>query len=268
MATSTPRSRSAKPIAAIAALLLSLTAQAAVDLAMTDGESAAVRISLKDPTRLRVEGAQIVDLVGAEVHSKENPDGRLRVSANERGDVFIQPTDPAMPATSLFVSTADATYTLVLAPAAIPADTIRILPGAPGVANGAAASPGTIGASVTAPATPTLGERTRLPNHEKALVMLMRALAADTVPPFMSVVERNVPVALWAQTDFTLIREYRGHPRWRIEAYLLTNASGGQLVIDEREFVRRGVVAVALEQADLAPGQSALVRIAYDDGAM
>ncbi|WP_068637793.1 type-F conjugative transfer system secretin TraK [Thauera butanivorans] len=250
MAISTPRSRSFKPIvlAFAAAFAWPLHAGAAVDLTLADGESAAVRISIKDPTRLRVEGAQIIDLVGAEVHSEENPLGRLKVSSNERGDVFVQPTDPAMPATSLFVSTANATYTLVLAPAGIPADTIRITP-----------SIGSAGIPAVA------AENTRLPNHEKALVMLMRAIAADEVPPYIQVHERNVPVALWEQTDFTLIREYRGHPRWRLEAYLLTNRSSERLVIDEREFVRRGVVAVGLEQAVLAPGQSAVVRIAYND---
>lgn len=254
-------SKNVKTALLVAALTAALPAAAVVDLTLADGESSAVRISIKDPTRLRVEGGAIVDLVGAEVQSSANPAGRLKVSANDRGDVFIQPTDPAMPATSLFVSTDTATYTLVLAPAAIPADTIRIHPSqAPTDLEG-------LPAGAAAPAAPAR-ESIRLPNHEKALVMLLRALAADDVPPFMSVVERNVPVALWQNTDFRLIREYRGHPRWRVETYVLTNHSGQRLVIDEREFLRRGVVAVALEQADMGPGQSGLIRIAYDDGAL
>lgn len=243
--------RAARFIAACALswpLISPQVALAVVDLSMTDGDSQAVRISIKDPTRIRVEGESIVDLVGAEIQSETNPDGRLRVSASERGEVFIQPLDAAMPATSLFVSTARETYTLVLAPAGIPADTIRI-------------TPALAGRALTHESSGA-----RMANHEKALVMLLRDIAADEVPGFMQVVERNTPIELWEEVDFTLIRQYRGHPRWQVDAYLLTNTNAQPLVIDEREFVGPGVLAVALEQADLAPGQSTVVRIALDAG--
>lgn len=234
-------------LAALCVLGWPSSASAVVDLSMVDGDSQAVRISIKDPTRIRVEGDRIVDLVGAEIQSDGNPHGRLRVSANERGEVFVQPLDAAMPATSVFVSTGRETYTLVLAPAGIPADTIRIMP-----------TGGGYSAAVER-------AETRMANHEKAVVMLLRDIAADRVPNFMQVVERNTPVDLWQQVDFTLIREYLGHPRWHVEAYLLTNTSAQRLVIDEREFVKRGVIAVGLEQADMAPGQSTIVRIVFDD---
>ena len=224
-------------------------AQALVTVPLEDGASATARISIKDPTRVRVEGARITDVIGSEVHSPDNPAGRLAVRADEHGAIYLQPTDPAMPATSLFVTTETATYTLVLAPAAIPADTVLIQP------------QGTPTTSLPMDGAVRAVHDARLPNYEKALIELLREIASDRVPPYLSVVEHNTPVALWEETRFHLLREYKGHPRWRIEAFMLTNITNQNLVIDEREFITRGVVAVALEQADLAPGQATLVRI-------
>lgn len=235
----------ARSLLALALALSGGAAQALVTLELQDSASATARIAIKDPTRIRVEGARITDVIGAEVQSPENPAGRLAIRAEEhRGEVFVQPLDAAMPATSLFIVTEQATYTLVLAPASIPADTILIRDSRMGLAAGVQGE--------------GLG---RLPNYEKALVMLLRSVASDAVPPALRVIERNTPVALWNEAEFTLLREYVGHPRWQVDAFLLTNTSGRQMVIDEREFMKNDVVAVGLEQADLGPGQSTMVRI-------
>lgn len=253
MLISTSCSKIAKrtAIAVVCAALLSplSPAHALVSLSLSDSESAMARISIKDPTRIRVIGAPITDVVGAEIASETNPAGRLQISSNERGDIFVQPTDPAMPATSLFVSTATATYTLVLSPTGIPGDTIEITP----------AGADQAGVPVS---TPDLGS-TRLPNYEKALVTILRDVAADRPPAVMRVLEHNIKVELWNEAEFVLIREYVGHPRWRVEAFILTNVSTARLVIDEREFLRPGVAAVGLEQADLAPGHSTVVRLVH-----
>lgn len=249
MPISTTYLKTAKLALSIAlASLLSTAAHALVPLSLSDSESAMARISIKDPTRIRVVGAAITDVVGAEIASDTNPAGRLQISSNDRGEVFVQPTDPAMPATSLFISTPTATYTLVLAPASIPGDTIEISPVA-----STNAEPVEI---------PELGPG-RLPNYEKALVSLLRDIAADRPPAGMRVIEHNIKVELWLEVDFVLFREYVGHPRWRVEAFLLTNVSNARLVIDEREFLGRGIAAVGLEQADLAPGHSTVVRLVH-----
>jgi len=45
----------------------------------------------------------------------------------------------------------------------------------------------------------------------------------------------------------------------RGEAYVLTNTSDKQIVMDEREFYRAGVQSVAVENLTLEPGQSTRV---------
>jgi conjugal transfer pilus assembly protein TraK len=228
-------------LAASLALLVSAT-PAAVVLDIRDGGSMTAKISLKDPTRIRVDGARITDVLGSSIRTEKNPSGTLTVSTDEtKGEVYIQPTGTKMPpATSIFVSTETATYTLVLVPLDIPADSLIIRDRAIALA-------------------PTLGKR--LPNHEKELINLLKSVAADQVPPGLQVTEINKPVALWKEARFTLMRRYEGHPRWVVEAYQLTNVTEAPMVLDEREFLTEGVAAVGLVQTILAPGEAATVRV-------
>ncbi len=217
-------------------------AHAASILEMRDGGSATAKISLKDPTRIRVEGAHITDVLGSSVRTDKNPQGTLTVSTDEaKGEVYLQPSSAKpLPATSVFISTDQGTYTLVLVPLDIPADTLIIRDRSIAVA-------------------PAIGKR--LPNHEKELVNLLKQIAADILPSGLQVTEVNKPISLWKEARFTLMRRYEGHPRWIIEAYLLTNVSEAPMVLDEREFLTEGVAAVGLEQTILAPGEAATVRI-------
>lgn len=231
-------------LAASLALLAQLlvVAHAAVVLDVRDGGSMTAKISLKDPTRIRVDGARITDVLGSSIRTEKNPSGTLTVSTDEaKGEVYIQPTGTKMPpATSIFVSTETATYTLVLVPLDIPADSLIIRDRAIALA-------------------PTLGKR--LPNHEKELINLLKSVAVDQVPPGLQVTEINKPVALWKEARFTLLRRYEGHPRWVVEAYQLTNVTEAPMVLDEREFLTEGVAAVGLVQTILAPGEAAVVRV-------
>ena len=222
-----------------------VVAHAAVVLDVRDGGSMTAKISLKDPTRIRVDGARITDVLGSSIRTDKNPSGTLTVSTDEtKGEVYIQPTGTKMPpATSIFVSTETATYTLVLVPLDIPADSLIIRDRGIALA-------------------PTLGKR--LPNHEKELINLLKSVAADQVPPGLQVTEINKPVALWKEARFTLLRRYEGHPRWVVEAYQLTNVTNvteAPMVLDERELLTEGVAAVGLVQTILAPGEAAVVRV-------
>jgi conjugal transfer pilus assembly protein TraK len=221
--------------------LLVFAAHATSILELHDGGSATAKISLKDPTRIKVEGAHITDVLGSSVRTEKNPLGTLTVSTDEtKGEIYLQPTGAKLaPATSIFVSTDQATYTLVLVPLDIPADTLVIRDRGIAVAQAAK----------------------RLPNHERELINLLKSLAADVVPAGLQATEMNKPVALWKETRFTLMRRYEGHPRWIIDAYQLTNVTETQMVIDEREFLTEGVAAVGLEQTILAPNEAAIVRI-------
>jgi conjugal transfer pilus assembly protein TraK len=155
----------------------------------------------------------------------------------------LQPVHPrgVPPATSIFVSTERATYTLLLVPLDIPADTIIIRD------RGSAAS--------------WLSSPKRLPTHERELITLLKSVADPRAPTRLVASELNQPVALWREARFVLLRRYEGHPRWTVEAFELTNVSGLPMVLDEREFLTDGVAAVGLEQIILAPGETVPVRI-------
>jgi conjugal transfer pilus assembly protein TraK len=218
---------------------------AAVTLDMRDSDSASAKISLKDPTRVRVNGARITDVRGSVIRTKDNPGGVLVAALDEdKGDLYLQPVQPRgmPPATSIFVSTERATYTLLLVPMDIPADTIVIR------------DRGSV-ASLSSPSSK------RLPNHERELIALLKSVADQRAPASMVTNEVNQPVALWREAHFVLLRRYEGHPRWIVEAFELTNVSGAPMVLDEREFLTEGVAAVGLEQIILAPGEIVPVSI-------
>src|SRR5450830_960368 len=110
-----------------------------------DGATVEAAVSTRSPTRIRIDGAKIVDVVGniessvqcspkaAEAPSAAVPAG----SSSGRGDIalvcdlakgqiFIRPASGAGKSINLFVSSEQATYSLLLHPADIAADTIVI----------------------------------------------------------------------------------------------------------------------------------------------
>ena len=228
---------------AIVIACLPLAVHASVTLDVRDGGTGTAKISIKDPTRVRVEGARITDVIGSAVRTEKNPMGSLTVSVDEsKGEIFIQPSGiKATPsATSIFVSTEQATYTLVLVPLDIPADTIVLR-------------------DRTTLAAPAPGKR--LPNHERELISILKSVANRQPPQGMTETRIVRPVSLWREARFTLMRRYEGHPRWAVEVFDLTNITEQSMVLDEREFLTDGVAAVALEQTILAPGETVPVRI-------
>lgn len=69
---------------------------------------------------------------------------------------------------------------------------------------------------------------------------------------------RNKVIPLWKGTKFELVQsiDLRG---LRGEAYILTNTSDKQIIMEEREFYRSGVVSVSIENPTLAAGKSTRV---------
>jgi conjugal transfer pilus assembly protein TraK len=229
-------------LAALFVLGASGAAHAITTLEMRDGASATAKLSIKDPTRIRVEGARITDVRGSVIRTKDNTAGLLSVSLDEdKGELYLQPVGARglPPATSIFVSTATTTYTLVLVPMDIPADTIAIQDR---------------GLAFAAP-------NKRLPGHERELITLLKTVATQASPPALHVVTVNRPVRLWDEARFVLEQRYEGHPRWTVEVFELTNLTASPMVLDEREFLTEGVAAVALEQTILAPGEAVPVRV-------
>lgn len=265
----------------LALLACAASVQALQSIDARDGVATEALLSMKEPTRIRIEGHAITDVFGNLYASRcesspvsaaslagslgggttstapglpagpVNPSGELVVECDrDKGEIYIRPVGNGTKPINLFVSSAQATYTLLLRPADIPADTIMIR-------DRTARS-----ATSLAPGTP----EGPAPSHLRSMKALLVAMASERVPPDVRIEEVGRPVQLWAEARLVLARRFEGRDLVG-EKYLLQNVSSRPMVLAEQEFDRpdsRGggrVVAVSIEQHNLLPGASTAVYV-------
>jgi conjugal transfer pilus assembly protein TraK len=252
-----------QPTALLLGLLVAIEAsgvRALQRIEARDGVSVEAAIALKEPTRIKIEGAAISDVFG-NIYSTTcgsappagmpgtpaaapaiNPSGEIVLECDrDKGEIYVKPVATGAKPVNLFVSSGKATYTLILKRVDMPADTIVIVDRSIRRASSSTDS--------------VLSGRPAM-NHERALKAMLVAMAGDT-PSDMRVEEVNRPLALWAEAQFVLLRTYDS--RGLIgEVYRLTNVSNGPMVLAEEEFDREraDVVAVSVETQQLDPGES------------
>lgn len=240
----------------------------------TDGVSVEAVLAIKEPTRIRVDGAAITNVFGNIYSSncgaattpqpgtggipaiaQTSPAGEIVLECDaDKGEIYVRPIGgPGGPGGSgglgkpvnLFISTQQATYTLLLRRSDTPADTIVIRDRTPRQARAeqGAAAP-----------------MSRPSAHIRSLKAMLVAMASDRVPTDVRVDEVSRPVQLWAEARFALTRVYEGRGLVG-ERYLLTNISDQNMVLAEQEFDREtgGVLAVSIENHNLRPGDSTTV---------
>lgn len=259
---------------AIAAAMASLPARALQVVEASDGVSVEAILSVKEPTRIRIEGAAITDVFGnihsshcggpaalppapgvapaAAITPQTNPAGEIVLECDrDKGEIYVRPVGDAAKPVNLFVSSAAATYTLLLRRADVPADTIVIRDRTPKAFRSAGAPQGPAGPS---------------PNPVRAMKALLAAMASDRVPPDIRVEEAHRTIQLWTEARFSLVRQYEG--RGLIgEKYLLQNVSAAPMVLAEQEFDRDDtplsgtVTGIAIEHHNLRPGESTSVYV-------
>lgn len=235
-----------------------------------DGETVQARIALNEPTRLRIDGAHITNVVGniyssncggsAPVASPGTAPGPAPLPINllgeiaiecdkDRGEIYLRPMGKAKKPINLFVSSAQATYTLILERSDVPADTIVIRDKSMRQSTGNASG------------APDLLPATRGPVHLRTMKSMLVAMASDRTPTDIRVEEVNRPVQLWLESQFTLVRLYKG--RGLIgEKYLLTNVSDQPMILAEPEFDKGGdVEGASVENHNLRPGESTSVYV-------
>lgn len=240
----------------------------------SDGVSVEAILSIKEPTRIRIESSPITDVFG-NIHSSHcglaqapsalpgmpsgtspstpvapvtNPAGDVVLECDrDKGEVYIRPIGDSQKPINLFISSATATYTLLLRRSDTPADTIVIRDKTPKSLKPAAAT--------QSPAGPS-------PNHIRAMKALLVAMASDRVPADIRVEETHRSVQLWAEARFSQVREYEGRGLLG-EKYLLQNVSQDVMVLAEQEFDRESgnVAGIAIEQHNLRPGESTSVYV-------
>jgi conjugal transfer pilus assembly protein TraK len=250
-------------VVALAGAAPALQAEQLIDA--RDGVTAEAAMSIREPTRIRIEGAPIKDVFGNIYLSdcpaaaapalpgspavasppSVNPAGEVVIQCDrDKGEIYVRPVGNTTKPVNLFISSADATYTLLLRRVDTPADTIVIRD------RGARTGHGDAEAGPTGLA----------PGHVRALKVMLVMMASDRVPNDVSVDEVGQPVTLWAESRFSLMRRYTGRGLVG-EKYLLTNVSAKPMVLAEQEFDREGVYAVAIENHNLRPGDSTNVYV-------
>ena len=221
----------ARPALLALLLAISLPASALQILEGVDGQTLVGKIAQKELTRVMVERGRIKKVTG-------NAGEFLLEKDEDKGQIFIRPAlESATKPINLFVTTDRATFTLLLQPVDLPAETVVIQD-----------------RSVRSEATRT--ERSSA--YVRGIKNLLLSMAGDTLPRDMEVREMAKPVSLWQEARFILTRTYLG-PAMTGEKYVLTNVSGKPMVIAEQEFYQAGVVAVSVENLNLKPDESSNV---------
>lgn len=214
-------------------LAASLPASAIQILEGADGQTLVGKLSQKELTRVVVERERIRRVTG-------NAGEFFLEKDEEKGQIYIRPAaQDATKPINLFVATDRSTFTLLLQPIDLPAETI-VIKAAPG-----GREPARIA---------------RSGSYVRAIKNLLLTMAGDALPRDMEVREVTQEVALWNEARFTLTRKYVGQGLVG-EKYLLTNVSAAPMVIAEQELYKQGVVAVSVENMNLAAGESSNVFI-------
>jgi conjugal transfer pilus assembly protein TraK len=250
----------------------------------SDGVAAEAIVSTKEPTRLRIEGAPITDVFG-NIHTSHcgtgaassaaaagagpaapglaaapasNPAGDLIIACDrDKGEVYLRPAGDGTRPINLFVSSATATYTLLLRRADTPADTILIRDRTP---------------RALRPPTPDPTPSGPAPNHVRTMKALLVAMASDRVPTDIRVEEAARPMQLWAEARLTLVRLYEGRG-FVGEKYALQNVGAVPMVVREQEFDRPEgraggeIAGIAIEHHNLRPGETTSVFVLRRGGA-
>ena len=277
-------SPAARRILAVTALSFGLQAHALQVVEASDGVAVEAIASLKEPTRIRIEGTPITDVFG-NIYSSHcggsplpaaaaspgvpsttpgpatpaaltspavNPAGDVIVECDrDKGEVYIRPVGDATRPINLFVSSASATYTLLLRRSDTPADTIVIRDKTP---------------RALRPATPDAAPSGPAPNHVRTMKALLVAMASDRVPQDVRVEETSRSIQLWAEARFTLLRLYEGRGLTG-EKYTLQNVGTAPMVLAEQEFDRPdsraggAVAGIAIEHHNLRPGETTSIYV-------
>ncbi len=275
-----PPARLTAIVATVVTVLTAPSAQALQLIEASDGVSVEAILAIKEPTRIRIEGTPITDVFG-NIHSSHcgaaqaplampgmpagtSPSGPLTPVVNpggdvvlecdrDKGEIYLRPVGESTKPVNLFISSATATYTLLLRRSDTPADTIVIRDKTPKSLKPTAAT--------QSPAGPS-------PNHIRAMKALLVAMASDRVPADIRVEETSRSIQLWAEARLSQVRQYEGRGLMG-EKYLLQNVSQDVIVLAEQEFDRESgnVAGIAIEKHNLRPGESTSVYVIRRGGA-
>lgn len=227
--THSTKSRLAKALGLAWAMWLG-PAQAVQVLEGSDGASLYAKISKTEPTRITVTPGRVASLRVRE--------GTLNIDPDEdTGQLFVTaPPGSSRPVNGFLTTDGGETYTLVLELIDGPSDSVVIR-------QGKKANKPSTGVTQILQSGP----------YVKEIKRLFVAMATNTSLVGVAVVERKQEVMLWKEASMTLEKQYIASDVVG-ERFSLRNVSDKPMVLDEREFYKPGVHAVAIDQLNLSPG--------------
>ncbi len=196
----------------------------------SDGASLYAKISKTEPTRITVTPGRVASLRVREGTLNIDPD-------DDTGQLFVTaPAGSSRPVNGFLTTDGGDTYTLVLELVDGPSDSIVIR-------QGKKANKPPVGVTQVLQTGP----------YVKEIKRLFVAMATNTTLTGVAVAERNQEVMLWKEASMTLEKQYVAGDVIG-ERFSVRNVSGKPMVLDEREFYKPGVHAVAIDQLNLSPG--------------
>lgn len=155
-------------------------------------------------------------------------------------DIFVSFTDPATASPQeLFFVTPASTFSLILVPKGIPAETII----------------------VKTPINKDKGEALKWESSNTyiaALKDLIKSMYVEVPPPGFSTNKFDVDVTRWKGTKETLTAVYTG-ATLEGEAHKIVNTDDKLLRIHESEFYAKGILAVSIDKHELLPKEETMV---------
>jgi conjugal transfer pilus assembly protein TraK len=204
----------------------------------TNGATLFANISKKEPTRIALDQGRIAAL--------RTREGVINVAADElTGQLFVSvPPDSIAPVNAFLTTESGSTYTLIMTIADIPSDSIII----------------------KQPRPPSKTQVLSGPNaglFTNDIKKLLLSIATETPQDGVRVNSERQEISLWAEAKFTQELQFVANDAVA-ESFVLKNVSASPMVLSEREFYKRGVHAVAIEQHTLAAGESTKIFIARE----
>jgi conjugal transfer pilus assembly protein TraK len=223
-------------LCAVACVIASIgTANALQVIDPVEGHNSFIKISAKELTRIAVENGKLVSLIAS--------DGELVVEKDaDRGQIFIRPLVLNKPINVRLITGAGGTYSVVMQAVDIPQEDVVI--------RDPAGKKGERSA----------GGEQKATSHSAALKALVAQMANPEQSSIADVKQMNQEVSLWENSKFFLTAVYTARGLVG-EKYRLHNTGKERLRLVEQELFRKGVVAVAIENLNLDPGQSTNVYV-------
>jgi conjugal transfer pilus assembly protein TraK len=205
-------------------------------------QTAQATVSLRELTRIVIEGERIA--------SVDYRDGAVDVQRDRNlGEIrILPPANDASPINLFLTSESKRTYSLLLSVSDVPSQTILVRDTTPKKKVEAS------GAKVM-----------RSNEHDKNIRNLIVAMSKNLTPSDMDVRMVNTEFALWAEAKFVLRAVYLGR-EYVGNHFKVTNTSNAMMRLEEQEFYKQGVHAVAIVQLELPPQASTSVFIVRERG--